>query len=826
VIKKNFLIYALIIIYVLLFYFQFNQKPFERFPAFDTYWGNMVQAGKLYALRTAIINGELPTINPFVEFGWNNIGDTTLPQSFVFPLNLLILIIPAQTIIILRTIILLIVGAIGAFIYIQLITKDDIIAFIGSLSYISLPFVISMNFYYSILNTFCFVPLFLFIIHKILDKDNAKKYFLFVLMSVLTISSGDVHVFVIIPPILFIYTLIIAIRFYGYSWILSIRKTIRLVVTFFLAGSFFIFPLFNNLKTISEFTKKLQISGVTISDNGLSIAGFLNFFKNNGLVSFWKPIEGSGLLLYTPILCYVTILFSLIFKKVFSENEKKISIIPITLLLSASSMFLISIVFYAFPTFSSTAKGILRYQLNLIPFLVVLSTFICLSTLSKYIKKNPAPILIITLLSFLLDFIIFVIPDPAPSDSNLFLVRHGLWSGNLRSSNLFPIRFLSDMWLLLPWINLMIIVLIILYSYNKNRLYKNKLLNTVFMVLIILTMLFNISLHNELRLQQNRWQITFNNSYRWDSYLVRKKYIDEKISRNDINFRTLYVGENRLSEWNLMSETELNTQEKQKALFSYRENVHPFTGLLYSALNDDVRFSNMNISLSNKIAKNIDLLRLMGIKHIVSVNEKINSPSLLLKGQHKIEGSSFDFIHGIPLGGTIFIYELDKPMGIAFLVDNYLHINWEQSIRTILRKEKYPWSNNEVYLEEDPSIESVNNTGYSQERNENQQKEATIVKEKFNQIYIKTSSSSDEFLVLSYIYRPYWKAFIDSKKVKINRAYGGFMSIRVPSGVHQIIMKYFPVDAYLGIFITIFAFAIPFVPKIYKNKMMRNIRKQ
>jgi hypothetical protein len=816
--KKNLLIYILLIVYVLLFYIQFNQKPFERFPAFDPYWGNMVQAGKLYALRSALINGELPTINPFVEFGWNNIGDTTLPQSFVFPLNLLILFFSAQTIIILRTIILLIIGAIGAFIYIQYLTKDDIIAFLGALSYIGLPFIISMNFYYSLLNTLCYIPLFLFLIHKILEKDNAKKYFFFILLSLLAISSGDVHVFLIIPPILFIYTLIISAKLFEYKWIFSFRKSIRLVITFLLTGSFFIFPLFNNLKIISDFEKNLRISaGIVAPISTMTLTRFLNFFKSFGLPSLWKPIEGSGLLLYAPIVCYVTILIFYIFKKAFSESIKKISIIPITLLLSAGSMFLISIVFYAFPSFiSSSAKGALRYQLNLIPFLVILASFISLSAISKHIKINPAPILLISILSFLLDFIFFVIPDSHPADSNLFLVRHGLWTGNadFKSSNLFPIRFHSDMWLLLPWINLFIIIIVIFYSYNKNRIYKKRGLCTVLMLIIIFAMLFNISLHNELRLQQGSWQIIFNNSYRWDSYLSRKKYIDKKISRNDANFRTLYVGENRHSDWNLISETELNTKEKQNVLFSYRETVHPFTGILYSALNDEIIFSNFPITLSRKVADHIELLRLMGIKYIVSMNEIISSPSLILKGQYKTDESNFAFINGNPLGGTIYIYELDKPMGIAFLVDKYLCMKWGKSIQTIMEKKIFPWRNNEVYLEEDPYKGSAISIGYSENQNENQKKEAKIIKEGFNEINLDISASSDSYLVLSYIYSPYWKAYMDSKKVNIYRAYGGFMSIKIPPGVHRVEMKYIPVDLYIGILLTVLTCFYPFVPRI------------
>jgi hypothetical protein len=281
------------------------------------------------------------------------------------------------------------------------------------------------------------------------------------------------------------------------------------------------------------------------------------------------------------------------------------------------------------------------------------------------------------------------------------------------------------------------------------------------------------------------------------------------------------VGKNSSSEWNLISETELNTQERQKALFSYRETMHPFTGLLYSILNDDKRFSNFHITAAHKIGGKIELLRLMGIKYIVSVNEKIDSPFLIFKGQYDIKESSFEYIHGIPFGGTIFIYEFDKPLGVAFLVDRYLKIDWEQSIKTIGRNDVFPWKNSEVYLEEDPQSSSQINISSSLGQHNSLHNEAKIIKEKFNQIIMDISSNSERYLVLSYIYRPNWTASIGSEKIKIYRAYGGFMCMKIPPGIYQIKLKYFPVDLYIGLALTFFSFALPVFHTIKKRKFIR-----
>ena len=822
--KNSKLIYiTLIIIYVILFFIQINQPPFERFPAYDTFWGNVLQAGKLHALKLSLLNGEFPTINPYVGFGWNNIGDTTLPQSFLFPLNFLILIFPPDVVIIIRTLILLMLGGIGTFLYINSLTKDHFLSFLAGLTYISIPFVISMNFYYSILNTFCLIPLFLLLIHEILEKDTIKKTLLFIGLSIFAISSGDVFIFIILPVVVGVYSLFIALGYYKIDLFNSLKKAFKLVFLFCLASSFYLIPLYNNLSAISMFGKSLQEAGFSLPSVSIGVKGFLKFFYENGFQSLYKPIEGSGLLLYVPVFFYFVIIFSLIFKRLVFRKSPKQAFIPFTLILIGLVMFIITVVYYSFSSISKAGKGVLRYHLNILPFVIVLTGFICLSSIIKLSKKKKIIIFAaIFLFAFVIDLTLFVLPYPY-QESNLFFVRHEFWSGSLRSTNLVPVylhRFLGrlfmyDLWPLLPMLNLLFIVLFSLYAFHKNSYKAKKSVSAVFIVSAMILPLLTISIHNDLRLQQNRWQIVFRDPYRWNSYLERKKCIDNIIDRYDINYRTLYVGKDRTSSWSLIAETELNIKEREKVLFSYKETMHPYTGLLFSTLNGYKRLSNLLLTSSNKLPKSIELIKLMGVKYVISAHEKIDSPFLHYRGECITEDSLFEYIHGYPLGGSIYIYELRDPLRIAFLVDNYKNINLHKTLNTIWENKEHPWINNEVYLEEDAKSKNKLIKNDSRKSSSSIESKASIERETFNKIQLNISTPKEKFLVLSYIYRPNWKAHIGSTQLKIYRAYGGFMCIKVPPGNNTVKLKYTSVDLYLGLVLTFFTFLIPFIPHLF-----------
>jgi hypothetical protein len=820
--KPTLICIFLIIIYVFLFFIQINQPPFERFPNWDAFWGNVLQAGKLYALKFSLLGFELPAINPYIGFGWNNIGDTSLPQSFVFPLNLLILIFPPDIVLMIRLIILLILGGIGAYLYLNFLTRDNFISFLGGLTYISVPFVISISNYYAILNTICLIPLTLLLIHKILEQEKTKKIILFIALSILAVSSGDVFVFIIVPAVVGIYSLFIASGFYNFSLYNSFKKTLKLIFLFFLSSSFYLVPLYYNLKTISNAQQSLIEAGLTLTSTSIGVRGFLAFFYKHGFLCLFLPNEGSGLLLYIPAFFYFSFIIALIFKRVIFNKESKQALISFTLFLIGLTMFLISILYYSFPELAKSGKGVLRSQINLFPFLNVLAGFICFSAIIRLSKlKKKIIFASIILCSCAVDFYLFVVHHRV-TEWYLFNIRTRLTERFLHSSNLIGVRFMKNMWPFLLLINLLFIILLLFYSiYNKSYIAKKRIY-VAFMVSAMVLPLLNISVHNELRLQQDHWQIVFRDPYRGKSYLERRECINSIIDRHDINYRTLYVGKDIFGgsgrNWKLIAETELNIQEREKALFSFRETMHPYTALLYSRLSGEGYFKMSDLSppVSNKIALNIDeVIKFMGVKYIISTDEKIESPSLIYRGECITKDSIAIEITG-PDGGITYVYELKEPVGIAFLVDHYKKVSLTQSVATIFENRIHPWINNEVYLEEDPINDNKSDKNDLRKSSYLIESSAKIVREKFNEIQLNISTPKEKFLILSYIYRPNWKAFIGSKKLKIYRAYGGFMCIKVPPGNSTVKFKYTPIDVYFGIFLTLFAFLIPFLPHFFR----------
>jgi len=242
--EKDLIYLILINIYVIIFTLQINLRPFERYPEWDHFWVDVRTASMLLSLKHAFSNFELPVISPYIGFGWNLAGDH---QSFWALPNLFIMMLPPATVIIIRQIIYLILGGIGSYLFLKLLTRNKLISFLGALTFISIPYVISISYYFSVSYDFYVIPIFLVLIHKILEQKTIKKLIFFVLYSAFAIGSGDIYFFFIFPVVIFVYTLYIGYGYYRLGFLMSLKKASILLFIAILSGSFYIFPLYNNL---------------------------------------------------------------------------------------------------------------------------------------------------------------------------------------------------------------------------------------------------------------------------------------------------------------------------------------------------------------------------------------------------------------------------------------------------------------------------------------------------------------------------------------------------------------------------------------------------
>ena len=811
---------ALIVLYVALFMFQFNLPVFERYPGWDEFWVDTRTAGGLLTLKEALLDGELPAISPYEGFGFNFAGNTS-PTSPLSPFNLLILVFSPATVMVLRTVIYFMLGAIGGYLFLRLVTHDRFLSLLGGLTYISIPFVLNMHFY-GTLAVFLLIPLFLLLIHKILERPTPLKYLLFVALCVLEFAAGEVHTLIILPTVVAGYSLVVGYGYYRLGFLNSMKPAAILTCLCVLSASFYIVPLYNNLHEISSALNSLKDAGLLAGGGGMGLAGFLSFFQQYGLESLYKPFEGSGLLLYVPVFFYFGIVMALaLHRMVFRRNPRQV-VIPVTLLLLGLGMFLISVLFYSLPwEVSGFGRGVLRGHINLIPFMVVLAGFICFAAINR-LKEFKKRIYIVVMVGPLLVDLLLFSSLAVPTFNTAFFDLWHVAAAGTRSSNLVSVRFLEDMRLFLPWLNLMFVMLLFSHSfigYLKQTPAK-KILYVGFIACALLLPLLSISVHNDLR--ATTWFRGERNPYRWETYIERKACIDGIIAQYDKNYRTLpasenvyeYAGIGRGRNWKLIAETELHIQDRQKMLFSYRETMHPYTGLLYSTFHSYLNLSNWFPPTSKTVAANIDIIRLMGVRWVTSADATLNSADLIYRGEC-VTRKAPPWVYNIKADGTVYIYEMRDPLRIAFLTDEYQVVNLSKSLKTISENKEHPWSHGVVYLETEPAAAVQADTS-SRKAFPNLESSAEIVNETFNSVEVNVSAPATKYLVLSYLYRPNWSAYLGLEELTIYRAYGGFMAVEVPPGNSTITFRYTPLDVYLGLLLSVLAFALPLGAQIVR----------
>lgn len=799
---------SLLIFYVILLTLQINQLPFERYPEWDHFWVDVRTAGALYSLKHALANFELPALSPYLGFGWNLAGDH---HSFWALPNILLTILSPRSVIILCQFIALLAGSIGAFIYLYRISSNAALSLFGGFTYVSIPFTISLSYYYSSAWGFFFIPIFLTLIHLILENPNRKNLMGFFLLSAFSIGLCDIYFLVVIAIVVPLYALLVGILYHRISFLPALKKSSFLLILCLLSGSFYIIPLLFNLMDMGTAVSAFKAAGI-IPTNYIGLEyNFLQIFRElNGWESLYLPIEGSALILYIPAFFYFSILLALLFYDVLFKEKSRQLFLVLCLVILGSSMLFGSVIFYSpitaklFPAIREAARGVLRLHLNLIPFVGILAAFICFSALDALTNKK---------IKFGLYALIFIFS--LLIDEYLFNVLPLGVERPFGSSNLIPIPIGNPLHLI-PFLNLSFIIILVLINILKS-IDKPEIkypFYTILVELMLFVSVLGVSNYNEWFAtgQQGRQPPLTRNSYRWDSYLQRKECIDKIIPRSDPNYRTLFSGRGLLVDYdgrnrNLIAETELHVADKEKVLFSYREFEHPYTGLMRGTFKLGGKAfyrSNIMPPLSSEVPGNLNYIKLMGVKRIVSADAEISAEGITYRGSCRTAEGPAGTAGGYQEGGIMYVYEVTEPLGISFLVDSYKKVSQTDSLQTIFLKKETPWINNLVFLEKDPPVRvesSIKNIQAQDTENR-----ALITQEKFNEVQIQFNAPHEKFLVLSYIFRPGWKGYIDSKKTKIYRAYGGFMALKVPAGKHKVVFRHTAYDIYLGHLFTLAAF--------------------
>ena len=136
----------------------------------------------------------------------------------------------------------------------------------------------------------------------------------------------------------------------------------------------------------------------------------------------------------------------------------------------------------------------------------------------------------------------------------------------------------------------------------------------------------------------------------------------------------------------------------------------------------------------------------------------------------------------------------------AFMVYKYTLAKEEDNILDMLSEEEFDYFN-DIILEEDP--------GFSMS-GEEKIPEYKIGYQFFevNRISLRVQTSAPGFLVLSEIYNPDWRAYIDGQETKIYCADYTLRAVHVEKGTHRVEMIYNPLSFRIGRIITVFTLII------------------
>jgi hypothetical protein len=797
--SENVFPVTLIVVYCVLLLVQLNQPPLQRYPGWDPVWMDAMHVGKLQAVRESLRVGEFPYINPYQEFGWNNLGDTTLPQTPWFFLHFLVLFLSPVTVIVIKQLLMLILAGLGVYYYLRRVINDRILSLMGAALYVSLPLFITFL-YHSILNVLCCIPLALLLIHNLLENCGRKELLLWSLLSFFIVSSGNIFLFIILPPAVLIYAFVVGYYYHRLGFKKVMISITWLIGLLFLSSAVFVLPFLENIHQISQGKEIISVLGVGFSP--LTMREFVDFINLYCTQTIFKPNEGSGVFMYLPLFFWAASVLAIMLRPLIADEKRGLLKIVIALFLCALAMPLIGLMFYATPKLAALGHGTLRYQFNLIPIMGLLAGIISFNCINSIPLLKVRIYLTIASASLIYEGLLLVIPYPPTDGLTWFDIKHTA-STAIPCSNLVSVRFMADMYPVLVISNLLVLLAIFSYGIIANR--TSTKLKYVLMTSIPFLILLNISIHNELRAsQQSGWQQLGRSDYHINSYKALQDFLNKTVGRADPNYRILPASADvfrcgRGRNWKFQELLEMNVGDHRKVLFSYRETMHPYASFIYSRINGKNQTSNWFPPLSESVPANISMLNLAGVKWVLSADTKIDHSDFLFRGQYVAPKCPF---YETAADGEVFLYELRNTLSITFLVDQYELMTATESV-TKIHEGKRPWLESVVYLEENPSLPIVDHQPAPQGM-------ALISHETFNSIKIDVNTSKDRFLVLSYVHRPGWRAHLENgDRLKIFRAYGGFMTVLVPAGEHSVTMRYVSKSVYAGLAIALLSFIGP-----------------
>jgi hypothetical protein len=367
--------------YVLLM-FQMNQPPLERYPNWDRFWVDTMTAGNLETLRTALAEGELPSINPYVNLGWYVAGDTTLFTSYLNPVHLLAVVLGSRAVVEIRTFVFFLLSGIGLLLLGEKYRLSTVARIFLAAMYVTIP-INQILLYQSNMSAFLYLtPLLLYLLHRMHEEWDLKTAILLYLYLVFAFSSGDVYGIIALVPVVGAYGFMAALAFYRLRFPQVLLRTVTLLLMAMAATAFYAVPLLGNAKERSALLAEYVLAGIT-KPIVTPIARIAEFFGSRVGWAFVLPHDSASLLMYVPAVFYFVIFGALIAMPRLRRANPKIAAVLSCVLFTGFILLLETVVYYLVPAASTNSPGLLRVQIKLWPYFMTICFVVCMDAFAK-----------------------------------------------------------------------------------------------------------------------------------------------------------------------------------------------------------------------------------------------------------------------------------------------------------------------------------------------------------------------------------------------------------------------------------------------------------
>ena len=774
--------------------------PLQRFPNWDWAWIDARSANSLSALRRNIASGQAPSLDLRTNLGFDYVGDA---YPIINPLNLLVIFMRPATVIWLRSAIVVIIGCCGAFYWFRRWASTAMAA-VAAVLYLSLPYLTSLHLF-TTLGTAPFVmPLLLMATEDLIDEVTLRNALRAWLAVATAVVCSDINILLSLGPICVVYGCAYGLIVRGHA-LRQVGRAVGVAGAVSLAAAApLLLPLYQNSQSLVAGPALTSFLGTPRSN-----VHVWSFLMSNGAASLIWPFEGSGLLLYCPpIFVLLGIVGLLIPGRRTSHDLRRrgiallvlaVALVIETLLVNNGTLL------DALGVNDSGARGILRVQLNLLPYIFLMVGVLgCARLVDEATRERRRwPMLVMagtTMASVAADLILIWI-DPRWSGKPLGLNR----VAQVPSPTL--LRLPRSWSPVAPLVTFHVAAgLLLLVGSRALKVARGSARTVrvaVSLVLVTVVAVGTVTANLEMLSRSSaQWHWVTESSYRFDAFQDRRDCLERLAPVDDPGVRVLYTGRPSLTsgtgrDWANLMEVELAQESGQHTLFSYRELDLPIVGVYYGFFGTP-QSALLFPPSTDAIAPNAALLRLLGVRFVVSNNALITNASAIqdfrLLGACRItqeptsiRGEAFNsaLAHALSGSGPSFVYEVARSPGIFGLACDDEVVGQVAALSRASNAADAPWQRGVVLTErpfvDQPAMSCASGQGSSSVQD---------VVEDGSDIDVTVDAATPVALTIAYAYRSGWSASIDGHDVPVLRAYGGLMAVAVPRGAHNVVLRY------------------------------------